>query len=84
VKSAHDTLLTLGVSPPNVRIVIENLIFAGDLIVRPGGSLIRPLYRIGSRGRLCLEVAIVKQGYLPSRGLLSAAPHCQVTPLNRD
>ena len=49
MKSAHDTLLTLGVSPPNVRIVIENLIFAGDLIVRPGGSLIRPLYRIGSR-----------------------------------
>jgi hypothetical protein len=30
--------------------VIENLICAGDLIVRPGRSLIRPLYRIGSPG----------------------------------
>jgi hypothetical protein len=41
-KSAHDTLLALGVAPPNARIVIENLIFAGDLIVQP--RRIEPIY----------------------------------------
>jgi len=33
IKSANDTLLTLGVSPANVRIAIENLMAAAQSIV---------------------------------------------------
>ena len=43
VTSAHHTLLALGISRPNVRTVIENLILAGDRIVHPQGSFFRPL-----------------------------------------
>jgi hypothetical protein len=42
VKTAYDTLLALGVSRPNVQIVIKNLIITGNLIVHPYEPLIRP------------------------------------------